>query len=88
MPKSSKRKNERASALLFEKHNYVLILAGLFLIVVGFTAMYLEGQFEGFISLYLSPIVILAGYAVVGYGIMWTPEEEADASGTPAQQSR
>lgn len=88
MPKSSKRKNKGPSALLFEKRNYVAILAGLFLIVVGFTAMYLEGQFEGFISLYISPIVILAGYAVVGYGIMWAPDDEADASAAQAQKSQ
>jgi len=78
MPKSSKRH----SALVFEKRNYVLLLAGLFLIVVGFTAMYLDGQFEGFISLTVSPLLILAGYGIVGYAIMWWPtpdEQNADA---------
>ncbi len=78
MPKSSKQKRRRA--LVFEKRNYLLLLGGLLLIVVGFTAMYLEGEFLGFVSLTVSPLLILAGYAVVGYGLLWWPDDEADAA--------
>lgn len=77
MAKSSKQK--RRSALVFEKRNYMLLLAGVLLIVVGFTAMYLEGEFLGVISLTVSPVLILAGYGVTGYALLWWPDEETDA---------
>jgi hypothetical protein len=79
MPKSSKSKRKRRKALVFEKRNYMLLLAGLLLIVVGFVAMYLEGEFLGFISLSVSPLMILAGYGVVGYSLLWWPEEAEPA---------
>lgn len=81
MPKSPKRK--RSSVLVFEKHNYVLLLVGLLCIVAGFTAMYLDGQFEGFVSLTVAPILILAGYGIVGYGILWRPSPDAEDAEAP-----
>jgi uncharacterized membrane protein HdeD (DUF308 family) len=77
MPKSSKRKGRKA--LVFQKWNYILLLIGIALIVVGFSAMALEGQFKGFISLYISPILIVGGYAEIVYAILWRPDSEAQA---------
>lgn len=79
MPKSSKRtRGGRSQKLIFEQRNYVLMLVGVLLIVGGFTAMYLENQFEGFISLYVSPILIVGGYAEIIYALLWWPSEEAE----------
>jgi len=72
MPKSSDKKGR--SALVFQKQNYQLLLGGLALIIGGFVAMYLDGQFEGFISLTVSPLLILTGYVVVGGAILWWPD--------------
>jgi hypothetical protein len=77
MPKSSRRK--RPSPLVFEQRNYLLLFLGVLFIVVGFVAMYLEGEFLGFISLNVSPIAIVAGYATVIYAILWRPDEEGEA---------
>jgi hypothetical protein len=77
MPKSSKRK--APSPLVFEKQNYVMLLVSVLLIVVGFVAMWMEGKFLGFISLNVSPIVIVAGYAGVIYAILWRPDDEPEA---------
>jgi hypothetical protein len=77
MAKSSKKK--QPSPLIFEKQNYLLLLASVLLIVVGFVAMYLDGQFLGFISLNVSPIVIVAGYAGVIYAILWRPDDKQQA---------
>lgn len=74
MPKSSKRK--RSSPLVFEKRNYLLLLVSVLLIVVGFGAMWMEGEFLGFVSLNVSPVVIVAGYAGVLYAILWRPNDE------------
>lgn len=75
MPKSSKRR-DRSGLLVFERRNYLLLLIGVALIVVGFTAMYLENQYQGFISLYVSPILIIGGYAEIIYALLWSPSEE------------
>lgn len=56
--------------MLFTSLNYKIMGVGIFLIVIGFTAMRLENEVYGFISLYISPIVILAGYVIVGYSIL------------------
>jgi hypothetical protein len=76
MPKSSRRK--RPSPLVFERRNYLLLLLGTLLIVVGFVAMYLEGAFLGVVSLNVSPVVILAGYAGVIYAILWRPDKKTE----------
>lgn len=76
MPKSSKRKTrEDRSSLIFQKQNYGLMAVSMLLIIVGFVAMYLDGQFLGFVSLTVSPIIILAGYALLVYAILRRPDE-------------
>jgi hypothetical protein len=86
MPNSSKRRG-RSGLLVFENWNYVLLLIGVALIVVGFTAMYLENQYQGFVSLYVSPILIVGGYAEIIYALLWSPSEEEPAEeGQAARQ--
>jgi len=86
MPKSSKRR-DRSGLLVFEKRNYLLLLVGVALIVVGFTAMYLENQYQGFVSLYVSPILIVGGYAEIIYALLWSPsDDEPVEEGEAARQ--
>lgn len=68
--KSVENKNE----MLFTKENYILLLIGLALIFFGFLIMYLENEVEGIISLYVSPIMIVAGFAEIVYAIMKKPK--------------
>ncbi|WP_440998657.1 hypothetical protein [Fodinibius sp. SL11] len=56
--------------MIFDAWNYKVLALGLFLVIVGFSAMYLENEVEGFISLYISPIVIMSGYATVILSIL------------------
>ncbi|MDX1672924.1 MAG: hypothetical protein R3211_11320 [Balneolaceae bacterium] len=56
--------------MLFSAWNYKVLIAGLLLVVLGFTAMYMENEVQGFISLYISPIMIMAGYITVIFAIM------------------
>jgi uncharacterized membrane protein HdeD (DUF308 family) len=72
MPQPSKRRGS-SGTLVFENWNYVLLLVGVLLITVGFAAMYLENAYQGFISLYVSPILIMGGYAEIIYALMWSP---------------
>lgn len=77
MPKSSKQKSP--SPLVFEKRNYLMLLGSVLLIVVGFGAMWIEGEFLGFVSLNVSPVVIVAGYAGVLYAVLWQPSDDPEA---------
>lgn len=53
------------------RENYIILGAGILVIVAGYLAM-LEGSVEGFLPLVLSPILLVTGYCVViPIGIMY-----------------
>jgi hypothetical protein len=80
MPKASKgRSRSSRSALVFESTNYLWIAGSALLITVGFIAMYLDGQFLGAVSLTVAPILIVAGYAALVYGILQRPGDSPRA---------
>jgi hypothetical protein len=70
MAQKTKNTTGQHSPMIFQSFNYKLLVVGLILITVGFTAMYLENEVSGFISLFISPIVIIAGYITVIFSIM------------------
>lgn len=59
--------------MVFDRRNYVLLLLGLALVVVGYVAMRAENEVDGFVSLYLAPLLILGGYLEIIYAILWRP---------------
>jgi hypothetical protein len=61
---------DTSQPMLFDKHNYLWLGVGILLVVLGFTAMYLENEVNGILSLYISPLLILGGYGTVLYAIM------------------
>lgn len=69
MAKANKTQTD-SKPMFFSAFNYRLIGIAILLIVSGFTAMYMENEVDGFISLYVSPIVIMAGYIVVIFAIL------------------
>ncbi|MEQ8523388.1 hypothetical protein [Gracilimonas sp.] len=70
------RKQADNQPMFFSAYNYKLIGIAIFLIVAGFTAMYMENEVDGFISLFISPIVIMAGYILVIFAIMKHDRDE------------
>ena len=84
------RKNEQKNRSLtveplpLGRQNYLILGAGILVIVAGYLAM-LEGSVEGFLPLVLSPILLVTGYCVViPLGIMYrksAPKEPAVAEG-------
>lgn len=56
--------------MLFSTLNYRIMGLGVLFVIIGFTAMYLENEVYGFISLFISPVVILAGYMAVIVAIL------------------
>lgn len=72
MPSRSKKKHSKKDIkpMLFTPLNYKIMGLGVFLIVFGFVIMRLENEVYGFISLYISPVLILSGYLIVIYAIL------------------
>ncbi|MGF1669795.1 MAG: DUF3098 domain-containing protein [Balneolaceae bacterium] len=70
MPTKRRIQKTKKEPMLFSESNYKLLGIGILFVVSGFTAMYIENEFKGFISLYISPIVIMIGYITVIFAIL------------------
>lgn len=68
---------KKTTPMLFDKTNYTLLGIGVALIIVGFLIMYLENEIDGFISLYIAPIMIVGGFGEIVYAIMKKSNETA-----------
>ena len=78
MAKAADRRRARSrpqARLVFARENYVLLLIGLALVVVGYTLMRVENEVDGFLSLVAAPLLILGGYLEVIVAILWRPKE-------------
>ncbi len=60
----------------FERRNYLLMGAGILCIVLGYVIMRMENEMDGFISLYVAPLIILFGYMEIIYAVVWRKKEE------------
>lgn len=66
--------------MVFERRNYVLLLIGVALVVIGYTVMRLDNQVDGFVSLYVAPLLLLVGYLEVIYAVLWRPSRPAESA--------
>ena len=66
--------------MVFTRQNYLLLVGGLFLIVFGYAIMRMENEVDGFISLYVAPLLILGGYLEIIYAILWRPKKKEVAA--------
>ncbi len=66
--------------MVFVRRNYLLLLLGVALVVFGYVVMRVDNQVDGFVSLYVAPLLLLAGYLEIIYAILWRPKyPSADA---------
>lgn len=61
--------------MVFARTNYLILLASIALVVVGYTIMRIENEVDGLISLVVAPLLILGGYLGVVAAILWRPKE-------------
>ena len=59
------------SNLPFERHNYILMIVGIFTIAIGFIIMTIDQQDYGFgfFGLTLGPIIVLIGFIIEFFAI-------------------
>jgi hypothetical protein len=64
--------------LPFTRKNYQLMIIGILVVAVGFTIMTLDTEPYGFgfMGITLSPIVVVAGFILEIYAILYTPKEK------------
>ena len=60
--------------MVFSKQNYLLMILGVVLVIIGYYIMRSENEVDGFISLYVAPLIILGGYLEIIYAILWRPK--------------
>jgi hypothetical protein len=73
------------NTFMFEKQNYMYMIAGLVLITIGYMLMsggksadpnvFNRDEIYSFRRITLAPIVIVAGYIVEIFAIMWIPKK-------------
>ena len=64
--------------LPFTRKNYQLMIIGILVVAVGFTIMSLDSEPYGFgfMGITLSPVVVVAGFLLEIYAILYTPKEK------------
>jgi hypothetical protein len=64
--------------LPFGKKNYQLMIVGVLLLIVGFTIMAMDTEPHGFgfLGLTLSPVIVVIGFLVEIFAILYTPKEK------------
>lgn len=62
--------------MAFDKANYTLMLIGIAILILGFTLMSLDNEQHGFgfLGLTLGPIVVMIGFIVEFFAILYKPK--------------
>ena len=74
--------------MILSAHNYVLIAVGVLAIIVGYAVMRLENEVDGFLSLYIAPLLILGGYLEIIYAILWRNSTHTNSTPRSADRSQ
>jgi len=83
---AKRRRKKDKKPLVFSALNYKIMGAGVLLVIIGFTIMRLENEVYGFISLYIAPVLIMAGYITVVFAILKRPYTASNGKTDTAPQ--
>lgn len=78
-PKRQRKSSVAKEVPIFSKQNYQLMAGGAGLVFIGFAMMAMENEIDGFVSLFISPILVIAGFIVFGFGIMRKKNDRNEA---------
>jgi hypothetical protein len=59
--------------MILRRTNYVILASSVAAIALGYAIMRIENEVDGFLSLYVSPLILIAGYVGVLAAILWRP---------------
>lgn len=83
---AARRRRKEQKPMVFSALNYKILGVGVMLVIIGFTIMRLENEVYGFISLYIAPVLIMAGYITVVFAILKRPAETVNGKTDTASQ--
>ncbi len=67
-----RRKKGPVMPMLLSAYNYKLLALGVLFVILGFGGMYIEGQQHGIYSLYIAPLLVMAGFIFVAVAVFKT----------------
>jgi hypothetical protein len=83
----TKQPEFRKSDFAFERQNYILLIAGIVVLALGYLLMIGGGSKDpnvfsteifSFTRLTLAPILIISGFIIEIFAIMWKPKEKEE----------
>ena len=81
---TAKKSDAQNQGFLFNRENYLLIISGVIVLIVGYMLMaggeqkpdeYKIEEIYSFRRVTLAPIVVIAGYVIVIFGILRRPKD-------------
>jgi len=85
--KRAKRRKDGDKTLPLTNRNYIMLLVGVGVILVGYLFM-LEGSVDGVMPIVIAPILLIIGYCVIiPAAILYRKKEEVDGNTKTASQS-
>ena len=75
--KTDKTAKKKKAPMPLERINYLLIGIGTFVIAFSYTAMYFENSADGYFSLYVSPALLVAAYALILFALLYRKKKGA-----------
>ncbi|MEM6263543.1 MAG: DUF3098 domain-containing protein [Bacteroidota bacterium] len=79
-PKTARSESSKSTEQLpFGRMNYILLMVGVAILIVGFFLLSLDpfiDATEFSISLYVAPLIIMAGFIEIIFAIMYQPKNE------------
>lgn len=99
MPKTPDRKKEREKkktlaerakrealyGMPLQKENYLFIGIGFAVILLGYLLIGIERDVDGFLSLNVSPILIIGGFIWIIYAVLYKPKSNGNATNLSSQ---
>ncbi len=64
--------------LAFSKVNYIIMLAGIAVLIIGFIVMSLDKETHGFgfLGLTLGPVIVILGFIIQFFAILYKPKKD------------
>lgn len=68
----------KENKLPFDRTNYTIMIGGIFVLILGFVVMSLDQEEYGFgfLGLTLGPIIVMLGFVVEFFAILYRPKKD------------
>jgi hypothetical protein len=84
---ADRTKREALYSMPLQKENYLFIGIGFAVILIGYIIIGIERNVDGFLSLNVSPILIIGGFVWIIYAVLYKPKSNNNFTNTSSQSS-